>query len=181
MINGQIIYIIGFMGSGKTTTGKKLAALLGWKFEDLDKKIEEHTGLKIPEIFSNHGENYFRKVESEILRKIKDRTNTVISTGGGTPCFGDNMDYMKETGLTLYLRLTPGQLNSRLADAKYERPLIKDLDNEGLLRFIEEKLAERENWYNRAEITVEGFDPDINKLFNLVRSELRKSPGKAIV
>jgi shikimate kinase len=172
MLNSNKLYIIGFMGSGKTTTGLKLAGLLGWPFTDLDKSIEKHTGLTIPEIFAIHGEQWFRGVESEVLRSLRSMKNGVISTGGGTPCHEDNMDYMLETGLTLYLKLTPGQLKSRLSGTKGERPLIKDLDEEGLLRFIEEKLAVREKCYNRAELNFNGFDNDIRSIYTQVRSRL---------
>ena len=129
------VYLIGFMGSGKTTTGLKLASLLGWEFKDLDKNIEENTGMTIPEIFSHHGEAYFREVESRILRSVEPVKNTVISTGGGTPCYSDNMDFMLNTGLTIYLKLNAGQLKSRLSDSNGERPLIKDLSEEGPARF----------------------------------------------
>jgi shikimate kinase len=169
------VYIIGFMGSGKSTAGKKLALLLGWSFIDLDKKIEEHAGRTISEIFSQHGENFFRNLETEVLKSLKSQTNTVISTGGGTPCHGGNMDYMLETGLTLYLKLTPGQLKSRLSGSKNERPLIKDLDKDTLQSFIEEKLACREKWYKRAEIILEGIDLDINLLLTLIKSRLKLS------
>jgi shikimate kinase len=172
MLNSNILYIIGFMGSGKSTAGKKLASLLGWSFIDLDKRIEEQTGKTIPEVFSQHGEDFFRNIETEVLKSLKSQTNTVISTGGGTPCHGDNMDHMLKTGLTLYLKLTPGQLKSRLSKSTGERPLIKDLSNVGLLRFIEEKLAYREKWYNRAEIIVEGTNLDTNLLYSLVISNL---------
>jgi shikimate kinase len=172
MLNSQILYIIGFMGSGKSTAGKKLASLLGWSFIDLDKSIEDQTGKTIPEIFSLHGEDHFRNVESEVLRSLKSQINTVISTGGGTPCHGDNMDFMLKTGLTLYLKLTPGQLKSRLSESKGERPLIKDLTDEGLLRFIEDKLASREKWYNSAEITMEGINLDISLLLSIVKAKL---------
>ncbi|MCX6256053.1 MAG: shikimate kinase [Bacteroidia bacterium] len=172
MLNSRIVYIIGFMGSGKSTTGKKLASLLGWSFIDLDKEIEEHTGKTIPELFSQHGEDYFRNVESEVLKNLKSHTNTVISTGGGTPCHGDNMDYMLDTGLTLYLKLTPGQLKSRLSESTGKRPLIKDLSKDRLQSFIEEKLASREKYYNRAEIIVEGINLNINLLYSLVKSSL---------
>jgi len=173
MVNSHIIYIIGFMGSGKTTAGKKLAALLGWSFIDLDKKIEEHTGKTIPEIFSQNGEDYFRTIETGLLKDLKSHTNSVISTGGGTPCYSDNMDHMLKTGLTLYLKMTPDQLKSRLSESKGERPLLKDLDQERLQSFIEEKLADREKWYSQSEITVEGINLDINKLRLLVKSRLR--------
>jgi shikimate kinase len=172
MAKNHIIYIIGFMGSGKTTAGKKLASLLGWSFIDLDKRIEEYAGKTIPEIFSQSGEDYFRIIETQLLRNLKMCTKTVISTGGGTPCYIDNMDYMIETGLTIYLKLTPAELRSRLSQSKAERPLIKDLDQEELTSFIKEKLAVREKWYERSDITMDGIDLDINLLLSHVKSSL---------
>jgi shikimate kinase len=172
MLRNPVIYIIGFMGSGKSTAGKKLASLLDWSFIDLDKRIEDYTGKTISEIFSQLGEDYFRNVEAEVLKSLKSQTNTVISTGGGTPCYGDNMDYMLETGLTIYLKLTPGQLKSRLSKSSGGRPLIKDLNNAGLLGFIEEKLAFREKWYTRAEIALDGIDLDINLVYSTVMATL---------
>lgn len=173
MRRNQIIYIIGFMGSGKTTAGKKLASRLGWSFIDLDRKIEEKSGSTIPELFSKHGEDYFRNIESDVLKSHEYEANTVISTGGGTPCFGDNMEYMLSTGLTIYLKLTPGQLKSRLTYSSQERPLIKNLDNNNILAFIEEKLAYREKWYSRADIIMEGSDLNINLLHSLVNEKLQ--------
>jgi shikimate kinase len=172
MTKPYIIYIIGFMGSGKTTAGKKLASLLGWSFIDLDKRIEEYAGKTIPEIFSQSGEDYFRIIETQLLRNLKMCTKTVISTGGGTPCYIDNMDYMIETGLTIYLKLTPAELKSRLSQSKGKRPLIKDLDQNELTSFIKEKLAVREKWYERSDITMDGIDLDINLLLSHVKSSL---------
>jgi shikimate kinase len=169
MLNNQLIYIVGFMGSGKSTAGKKLASILDWTFIDLDKRIEEVTGNTIAELFSQYGEIHFRNVESEILRSLKSQKRTVISTGGGTPCHDDNMDFMLETGLTIYLKLTPGQLSSRLSESTHERPLIKDLNKTELLCFIEEKLSYREKWYNLSEITMEGIDLDISLLHSIVK------------
>jgi shikimate kinase len=166
------VYIIGFMGSGKSTTGMRLAGLLGWPFIDLDRSIEEHTGLSIPEIFSRYGETWFREVESETLKSLTSLPNGVISTGGGTPCYGENMDYMLETGLTIYLKLTPGQLKSRLSGTNGERPLIKDLGDEDLLSFIKEKLAIREKWYNRADLNFNGFDTDVRLIYSQVIASL---------
>lgn len=160
------------MGCGKTTAGKKLASALGWSFIDLDKKIEEHAGMAIPEIFSEKGEDFFRIVEAEVLRDLKSVSTTVISTGGGTPCYADNMDFMLENGLTIYLRLSPGQLQSRLSDSKGERPLIKNMNKEDLLGFIGEKLKYREKWYNRAEIVIDGISLDINDLHVIVKSRI---------
>jgi shikimate kinase len=172
MLNGNKLYIIGFMGSGKTHTGSRLAGLLGWNFTDLDKSIEEHAGKTIPEIFAVNGETWFRNLETEVLRSLRSASDTVISTGGGTPCFGDNMDFMLETGLTLYLKLTPGQLKSRLSNTRGERPLIKDLNDEGLLSYIEEKLEFRERWYSRAELTLDGFNTDVRFIYSKVSAML---------
>ena len=172
MTRNHIVYIIGFMGSGKSTAGRKLASLLAWSYIDLDKRIEEHTSRTIPEIFSQNGEDYFRTIEAQLLRDLKSCTDTIISTGGGTPCHGENMDFMNENGLTVYLKLTPAELNSRLSQSDGERPLIKDLDKGTLLSFIEEKLAVRENCYNRADITLGGIDLDIKMLLSLVKSRL---------
>jgi shikimate kinase len=168
-----IIYIIGFMGSGKTTAGKKLASLLGWSFTDLDRKIEEYTGKTIPEIFSLNGEQYFREIEAQLLRDLKSCTNTIVSTGGGTPCHGDNMDFMLGNGLTLYLKLTPAQLYSRLSESKGDRPLINNLDSQELRSFIEAKLREREGWYTRSDIIVDGIDLNVNELLKVIQSTLK--------
>jgi shikimate kinase len=172
MLNSRLIYIIGFMGSGKTTAGKKLASLLGWTFIDLDRKIEEAAKMSIPEIFSQHGEASFRQSESDILRSLGLESGAVISTGGGAPCHSENMSFMLGTGLTVYLRLTPFQLVSRLSNAREERPLIKGMKGEELLRFITGKLEEREKWYSQADLTVDGFDLDIDILYSRVKASL---------
>ena len=175
MTKNHIIYIIGFMGSGKTYTGRKLASVLGWSFIDLDKKIEEYTGKTIPEIFSQEGEAFFRETETSLLRKLTSVENTIISTGGGAPCYSNNMDFMLQNGLTIYLKLTTEELHVRLSQSKGERPLIKNLDKEDLQNFIEEKLADREKCYNRSDITVTGLDPDVNLIISLIKSRLGDS------
>jgi shikimate kinase len=172
MSGNHILYIIGFMGSGKTTAGKRIASLLGWTFVDLDRKIEEHTGLKIPDIFSRYGEDFFRKVEAEVLKSLVTDSDTVISTGGGTPCYGDNMEFMLGTGLTIYLKLTPVQLMTRLRYSSEVRPLIHNLTGEKLLDFIGEKLLLREKFYEKSELVVDGFDLDISRLKLRVESFL---------
>ncbi len=173
MIPGNhIVYLIGFMGSGKSTAGRKLASHLGWSYVDLDERIEYSTRKTINQIFSEHGEEHFRKLESEALKDLKNQTNVVISTGGGTPCFGDNMEYMNRTGVTVYLKMTPGQLKSRLAGTKDDRPLLKNLDDIKLLHFIENTLEIREKWYNQADIKVDGFSVDINETVTLIRNSI---------
>lgn len=172
MSRNHIVYIIGFMGSGKTTAGKKLAASLGWSFIDLDRKIEEHAGMTIPEIFSRYGEDHFRKIESELLMAISPDSNTVVATGGGVPCYNDNMKFMLSTGLTIYLKLTPEQLAKRLEGSSDERPLIKNIQGEELLQYIGKKLSERSEWYQKSHIIQNGFDLDINDLHFLIKSNL---------
>jgi len=139
------IYLIGFMGSGKSTTGKKLASGLGWSFVDLDKKIEEETGRKIPEIFSKQGEEYFREVERRVLRAMESLSEVVISTGGGAPCYHDNMEHMLGNGITIYLKLTPVQLKQRLAVSKGERPLIKDVKGKTFRISLKKNLTAAKN------------------------------------
>jgi shikimate kinase len=167
------IFLIGFMGSGKSTTGKKLAARLGWSFVDLDKEIEKLSGLTIPEIFSQKGEAWFRETEASVLREIEDSADSVVSTGGGTPCYGDNMDYMLKSGITIYLRLTPGQLENRLLNSKPDRPLIRDVSKKDMHDFIVKKLEEREKWYSRSTFIVDGFKADDSLLFSLVRERIQ--------
>ena len=106
--------------------------------------------------FAEEGEASFRKRESDALRALETKNECVISTGGGTPCSNDNIDYMLSTGIVVYLKLNPGQLKSRLEKGKIERPLLKGLDGEKLLEFIKNKLELREPVYNKADIIIEG-------------------------
>ncbi|HNW56419.1 MAG TPA: shikimate kinase [Bacteroidales bacterium] len=172
MPENYLVYIIGFMGSGKSTAGEKLSSLLGWPFIDLDKAIEEHCRMPIPDIFSKYGELYFRTVETEVLKSIKPHTSTVISAGGGTPCHGDNMEYMLKNGLTVYLKMTPEQLKNRLLNSTDVRPLIKDLSNEELLGFIVGKLSSREKWYEQSKIIIEAKDLNIHFLHSIIQKNL---------
>lgn len=174
MHSGDKIYLIGFMGSGKSTLGRRLAARMNWSFIDLDEKIEHEAGMKITDIFSLKGEDWFRELESGILRSLASASRTVISTGGGTPCFDDNMDYMLETGLTIYLRMTPAQLKNRLLGSSGQRPLLKNVSREELQGYIENKLGEREKVYSRAEITIDRFNTGSSGLYLLVKKLIRE-------
>lgn len=165
--NGKI-FLVGFMGSGKSTAGRKLAARLGWSFIDLDERIESCTGMKITEIFQTKGEQSFRETETEQLHRLEKINNAVISTGGGTPCFDGNMDFMLANGVTVYLRLTPVQLKRRLERSGSERPLIRDLNKEDLLEYIIKTLEERERWYLRADLVIDGSAINDTLVFSAV-------------
>lgn len=170
-MNGKsLVYIIGFMGSGKSTAGRKLAALLGWSFIDLDRKIEEVAGKTIPQIFTSDGEEEFRKLETKVLQDHVKEVNTIIATGGGTPCHGNNMGIMLASGITVYLRMTPEQLTSRLLESTGQRPLLKNIPDEKLNDFISKKLESREKWYRKANITLEGKNLDVNLLASFIRN-----------
>jgi shikimate kinase len=168
------IYIIGFMGSGKTTTGKKLAEGLNWEFIDLDLEIEASAGKTISEIFSRSGEEYFRKLESELLHKLDIKEDTVVSLGGGTPCFSDNMDYINKTGISVYLKMTPAQLSKRLSIESGERPLLKNIPEKDRRLYITAKLAEREIHYNKASIIVNAGSLRIGNLISRLESIMQE-------
>ncbi len=144
------IFLIGFMGCGKTTLGKKLAKHLNFNFIDLDRFIENKTVKNINVIFDEKGEQYFRDLEKESLNEIYKMDNLVIATGGGTPCFSDNMQTMLEKGICIYLKMKAEDLAERLGKEKNNRPLICHLTKNELNDFISEKLMEREKFYKKA-------------------------------
>ena len=158
------IFLIGFMGSGKTTLGRKLASRMNCEFIDLDHVLEKKVELSIAEYFTLFGEDSFRKLESEVLKKTPYPENAVISTGGGLPCFFDNMDWMKKHGRIVYIKLAPKTLADRLEAGKEERPLLQDKHGEALISFIEQKLAERESFYSQANIIADGLSLTAEKL-----------------
>lgn len=162
------IYLIGFMGCGKTSWGKKLAVGLGYDFIDLDHVLEAKVEMTIPEYFSSHGEEEFRKLESEVLKKTNYPEKVVVSTGGGLPCFFNHMEWMNQTGQTVYIHLSPKALASRLENAKTPRPVLQGKKGEELVVFIEHKLAEREGFYAKATHLVSGIDMSVEGLMEIV-------------
>lgn len=164
----KTIFLLGFMSSGKTKTARKLAKKLGLVHLDIDEEIIKQENKSISEIFEQEGEASFRKLETEVLRKLP-LENYVISCGGGTPCFFDNMQYMNLHGTTVYLQLSAEKLFSRLSKKKGSRPLIMNLEGDELLEFIGIKLAERKPFYEQAQIVWDSFSDDdalINRLTN---------------
>lgn len=151
------------MGCGKSTKAKQLANRLACEVVDLDAVMVAQEGKSIAEYFAEHGEAAFRKLEQETLKNYPYPETCVIATGGGLPCFFDNTEWMNANGKTVYLKMTPPQLVSRLHNRE-KRPLLKGMDDEQLLAFIETKLAERNTFYNQAQLVVNAFDLDIEEL-----------------
>jgi shikimate kinase len=165
------IFLIGFMGSGKSTLGLKLARQIAYKFIDMDQLIEETAGMTIPEIFSELGEEVFRKWEHDILMEVSQRDKVVISTGGGAPCHSDMIRIMNDFGTTVYIQLSPEALAKRLQQSKTERPLIKGKSEHESLDFIQKKLEERESYYKQATLTVNGINLQPGELISLLEEK----------
>lgn len=146
----MVIILVGFMGCGKTTLGRKLARQLNYAFVDADEAIEERYQISVKDIFARFGEAHFRKLERELILSLKGRDNLVVSTGGGMPCFGDNMQLLNEAGTTFYLQRSVAELANRLIHAKKPRPLILGKSHEELVDFIGELLPQREVFYLQA-------------------------------
>ena len=149
------IIIIGYMGAGKTTVGKALAKETGLQFYDLDWYIESRMHKTVPQIFQERGEEGFRTIERNMLHEVAEFEDVVISCGGGTPCFFDNIDYMNGKGDTVYLKAQPEVLYKHLLMGKTERPLLKDKTPEELVSFIREQLDKRETYYTQARHTLD--------------------------
>ncbi len=146
------IFLIGFMGSGKTTLGKALARKLGVDFIDLDLYIEARYHKTVREIFSESGEEKFRQIEKTLLYEVADFENVVIAAGGGTPCFFDNIDYMNAHGICVYLKASTEELCKRLICGRESRPLLRGKSDEELRLFIDQTVARRETYYTRATL-----------------------------
>ena len=163
------IFLIGFMGSGKSSIGRRLAKLLHFDFFDTDSEIMKKTGKTAIEIFETDGEDFFRKKEQEVITELSPKINAVVSTGGGTPCFFDNMQQMNQTGLTIYLQAHPKVLKQRVIRRKHQRPLLKDIPNEQLETYIAQLLHQREPDYQKSQITVAAFNITAKKLLEVIR------------
>jgi shikimate kinase len=149
------IFLIGFMGCGKSHWGKQLSAKMKLPFFDLDDKIEEQEGKTIPEIFAVKGEEYFRMQEKEVLHLLSESHESfVMACGGGTPCFYNNIDYLKKQGTVVWINCSVDCLFSRLIKEKEKRPLISDLSDEALRSFIVKKYSTRKIYYQQAQVVI---------------------------
>lgn len=150
------IFLTGYMGAGKTTLGKAFARELGLSFIDLDWYLEERFHQTISQLFAERGEDGFRRLEQKMLHEVGDFENVVISTGGGTPCFFDNMDYMNAQGQTVFLDVDEETLFRRLRVATAQRPILRGKSDAELRAFISEALARRMPYYEKARYRFDG-------------------------
>ena len=162
------IYLIGFMGCGKSTFGKRLAKKLDCPFVDLDDEIEQRAGKSIDELFKMEGESVFRKMEQEALLDTIIHKKAVIATGGGTPCFEDNMEFMNAEGVTVYLRMSPLSITHRLENAKKIRPLVHGRKGEELNEFIKKTLSARESYYLQSHCIIKGETVKPDQVISLI-------------
>lgn len=170
------IIMIGYMGAGKTTVGRQLALALGCSFYDLDWYIEMRYHRTVAQIFAERGEEGFRELERNMLHEVAEFENIVLSCGGGTPCFFDNMEYMNSLGETVFLHVEPEVLATHLKMGKVERPLIKGKSEEELIQYIRESLKKREPYYKQAkhivDVTLLDNYDKIQTSVKLIREEL---------
>ena len=160
------IYFVGYMGAGKTTTARRLAQRLGWDVVDTDDLFEEKYKISVCDFFNKYDEDLYRKLESEVLKSTESMENVVISTGGGTACYFDNMDWMNQHGATVFLRISQKAVVDRLLHAKRKRPLSIGKSEDELTVFVEQHYTSRLPFYEQARITVKSEDLDLD---NLVR------------
>lgn len=165
------IFLIGYMGAGKTTVGKELAKQMSLSFVDLDHYIEGRYHKTIGQLFGEKGEDAFREIERAVLQEVALFEDVIISTGGGTPCFYDNMSFMNRAGTTVYLAVSPAELAKRLELVKHTRPILNGRFGEGLRDFVKENLDKREPWYKQASVI---FDAEVmlteNDILNITEA-----------
>ncbi len=148
------VFIIGFMGAGKSHWGRIWADVSGMSFFDLDELIELDEQLTIDQIFEKKGEPYFRQREAALLHSLLDYDNCIIACGGGTPCFNDNMKWMNDHAFTVFIKASPMVLLENMLDEIEKRPIFKHINKEELLTFIRVKLKERDSFYAAAKLTI---------------------------
>ena len=165
------------MGSGKSTAGRKIASLLKWTFADIDRVVEEQNGMTVAELFSSKGEPFFREAETRALVTLSARTRTVVACGGGTPCSGSNMQLMKESGVTVYLKMPVSALVQRLARSGNRRPLLANLGEKELTQKVAELLDKRKIWYEQADITADALNCSPEELTSILADRVRTAGG----
>lgn len=167
----EAIFLVGFMGSGKSTLGKELADKLGWRFYDLDEQIEKEKGQSISELFTHFGETHFREIESASLRHFEEEKEPfVLATGGGTPCFHGNMHWMKEQGKVVFLDIPLTVLLARLKGSEAVRPLLKNIDPHHLTRELALLLEKRRPIYLESAWIVGPNEANADEVIHMLNS-----------
>lgn len=166
------LFLTGYMGCGKSTVGKQLAAKLKYDFIDLDKLIETDYQQTIPEIFALKGESEFRAIENNSLKKLINSNNVVIACGGGTPCYYNNMELMNSNGITIYIKMSVDALVNRLTNAKINRPLLENKTGEELHQLINSHLEKREDIYHQAHYIVKGKNLNVDELASFLKEQV---------
>ncbi len=165
------IFLIGYMLCGKSTIGKKLARRLNYRFTDTDKLIENKYQLSVEQIFEKYGEEVFRQFEKEILQTLDSEDDIVVATGGGLPCFGDNMKKIKSSGYVIYLNMHPYSILSRHKKSKRPRPLLQGKTDEELRDFLKESLKKRDFYYRQADLIVRAENIKVEEIVAKISSD----------
>lgn len=168
------LYLIGYMGCGKSTIGRKIARYAYMRFVDTDSKVEQREGATVADIITNQGEEYFRTVEQAVLADTAADDDIVVSTGGGLPVWGDNMARIAQLGVSVYLRRSPKNIISRLSPyGRQKRPKFRGLNDEQLLAFMTTHMAEREPIYSQADIVIDCDTMSDNEIIELINREIK--------
>lgn len=165
-------FLLGYMGSGKSTIGKQLAARLKYDFIDLDALIEADYHQSVNEIFASKGEAEFRGMEHNTLKRVLEKSNVVVACGGGTPCYYDNMELMNRNGITIYIKMSTDTLISRLLQAKTSRPLLANKTEDELRTYVAAQIERREDIYHQAHYVVKGKDLNIAELAKFLKEQV---------
>ncbi len=163
------------MGSGKSTLGKRLSRKIDYQFTDMDEAVEKLTNTSIADLFKKKGEDYFRRKENEFLQQLETEQNLIVATGGGSPCFYNNLEIMNAKGITIYLKMTPSGLARRLKQARGNRPLLADIADEQLEDYIDNKLKIREPFYLQSSYIVKGENVKPNHIIDLLSDHKQKN------
>jgi len=166
------IYLVGYMGAGKTTTARRLAQRLGWEVADTDALFEEKYKISVNDFFNKYDEPLYRKLESEVLKATEGLENVVVSTGGGTACYFDNMEWMNSHGLTVFLHISPKVAVDRVIHSRHKRPLAEGKSEEELTEFVNSHYASRMPFYEQARITVKSEDLDLEEAMRKISALL---------